>query len=149
MIRSRINMARQGHRFHIAPFPSKEKLSNHWAVLALVCFVTSFWRRNLVLDFDKTLTCLQPCASILRISFIVLSYFLDIFSSIFSPFYFAPKNFGSFYWKYEYMYRVSKSQLLRLFVWKKDRRRWFLGDQLLYEGLMTNNISPGMTYRLI
>lgn len=90
MIRSRINMARQGHRFHIAPFPSKEKLSNHWAVLALVCFVTSFWRRNLVLDFDKTLTCLQPCASILRISFIVLSYFLDIFSSILSPFYFAP-----------------------------------------------------------
>lgn len=92
MIRSRINMARQGHRFHIAPFPSKEKLSNHWAVLALVCFVTSFWRRSLVLDFDKTLTCLQPCASILRISFIVLSYFLDIFSSIFSPFYFAPNE---------------------------------------------------------
>lgn len=92
MIRSRINMARQGHRFHIAPFPSKEKLSNHWAVLALVCFVTSFWRRNLVSDFDKTLTCLQPCASILRISFIVLSYFLDIFSSIFSPFYFAPNE---------------------------------------------------------
>lgn len=92
MIRSRINMARQGHRFHIAPFPSKEKLSNHWAVLALVCFVTSFWRRNLVLDFDKTLTCLQPCASILRISFIVLSYFLDIFSSILSPFYFAPNE---------------------------------------------------------
>lgn len=92
MIRSRINMARQGHRFHIAPFPSKEKLSNHWAVLVLVCFVTSFWRRNLVLDFDKTLTCLQPCASILRISFIVLSYFLDIFSSILSPFYFAPNE---------------------------------------------------------
>lgn len=120
VIRSRINMARQDHRFHIKGETVKSLGS------ACTCVL-----RDLILK--------EPCLGFLTKRLLVynlgspfcefhLSFYLifKISFHLYFSFLFCTKWTLDYFIKNLNMYRVSKSQLLRLFVWKKDRRRWFL-----------------------